>query len=89
MPVRVLRIHARAVCMTRPSSCCGGCCRLTPSLLPALLPASLLPAPSPAGGKGTATDKIAALEAAGVRVTTSPAQMGTTMTALMRERGLL
>lgn len=41
------------------------------------------------GGKGTATDKIKALESAGVRVTKSPAQMGKTLTALMKERGLL
>lgn len=41
------------------------------------------------GGKGRATDKIAALEAAGVTVTRSPAQMGSTMVRVMTERGLL
>jgi succinyl-CoA synthetase alpha subunit len=41
------------------------------------------------GGKGTAGDKIAALEAAGVTVTRSPAQMGSTMRRVMQERGLL
>ncbi|KAI3439114.1 hypothetical protein D9Q98_001523 [Chlorella vulgaris] len=41
------------------------------------------------GGKGTAQDKIKALEAAGVTVTNSPAQMGATMKRVMQERGLL
>lgn len=41
------------------------------------------------GGKGTAGDKIAALEAAGVRVVASPAQMGAAMKALFEERGML
>merc|ERR1712010_189238 len=41
------------------------------------------------GGKGTATDKIAALEAAGVVVTDSPAKLGVTIHSLMKERGLL
>lgn len=40
------------------------------------------------GGKGTATDKITALEGAGVTVVKSPAQMGTAMSKLISERGL-
>jgi succinyl-CoA synthetase alpha subunit len=42
-----------------------------------------------AGGKGTAAEKIEALESAGVRVAPSPAEMGATMQALLRERGML
>jgi succinyl-CoA synthetase alpha subunit len=38
------------------------------------------------GGKGTAADKIAALEAAGVRIAPSPAQMGETLKALVSGR---
>eukprot|EP01024_Parvocaulis_polyphysoides_P008556 TRINITY_DN12542_c0_g5_i1.p2 TRINITY_DN12542_c0_g5~~TRINITY_DN12542_c0_g5_i1.p2 ORF type:complete len:176 (-),score=31.61 TRINITY_DN12542_c0_g5_i1:95-571(-) len=41
------------------------------------------------GGKGKASDKIAALEQAGVMISKSPAQMGSTMKRLMQERGLL
>jgi len=39
-----------------------------------------------AGGKGTAADKFAALEAAGVRTVKSPAQLGSTMAQLLKTR---
>ncbi|MSR62407.1 MAG: succinate--CoA ligase subunit alpha [Planctomycetes bacterium] len=41
------------------------------------------------GGKGTAKEKIAALERAGVHVTPSPARLGETMEAALKKAGLL
>ena len=41
------------------------------------------------GGKGTAKDKIAALERAGVHVTPSPARLGETMEQALKKAGLL
>lgn len=42
-----------------------------------------------AGGKGTAAEKIAAMEDAGARIAPTPADMGSTMKALLAERSLL
>jgi len=41
-----------------------------------------------AGGKGTAAEKISALESAGVRLAPTPAEIGETMRALLAERNL-
>jgi len=37
------------------------------------------------GGHGGAEDKIAAMEAAGIRVSASPSELGTTLAALLKE----
>jgi succinyl-CoA synthetase alpha subunit len=42
-----------------------------------------------AGGKGTAAEKMAALEAAGVRLAPGPAALGSTMKKALQERNLL
>jgi succinyl-CoA synthetase alpha subunit len=39
-----------------------------------------------AGGKGTAAEKMAAMEAAGIRVVKSPADIGDAMSAMLAER---
>ena len=39
-----------------------------------------------AGGRGTAADKIKAFEAAGIRVAKSPAELGSTMAAVLKEK---
>jgi succinyl-CoA synthetase alpha subunit len=40
------------------------------------------------GGKGTAEEKVAALNAAGIRVAPTPAEMGSTMIEVLKEKGL-
>lgn len=42
-----------------------------------------------AGGKGTAKEKVAKLEEAGVRVAPTPAEMGSTLVELLKEQNLL
>ena len=42
-----------------------------------------------AGGKGTAKEKVAKLEEAGVRVAPTPAEMGSTLVEVLTEKGLL
>jgi succinyl-CoA synthetase alpha subunit len=42
-----------------------------------------------AGGKGTAAEKVAALEAAGVTMSPSPARLGELMEERLREANLL
>ncbi len=41
------------------------------------------------GGKGTAVEKVAAMEAAGIKVAPTPSEMGSTLVAMLEERGLL
>ena len=41
------------------------------------------------GGKGSAPDKIKAMNAAGIRVSSSPAQIGKTMLEFMKDRKLV
>ena len=41
------------------------------------------------GGKGTAEEKVAAMEAAGIRVARTPSEMGSTLVSLLEEQGLL
>ncbi|CAM4249247.1 succinate--CoA ligase subunit alpha [Paenibacillus tarimensis] len=41
------------------------------------------------GGKGTAAEKIATLEACGVKVSPTPSEMGATLVSVLEEKGLL
>lgn len=41
------------------------------------------------GGKGTAAEKVATMERCGIRVAPTPSEMGSTLVAVLEERGLL
>ncbi|MGO4373432.1 succinate--CoA ligase subunit alpha, partial [Paenibacillus sp. MCAF20] len=41
------------------------------------------------GGKGTAAEKIATLEACGIKVAPTPTDMGSTLVSVLKEQGLL
>ncbi|XEC97096.1 succinate--CoA ligase subunit alpha [Paenibacillus tarimensis] len=41
------------------------------------------------GGKGTAAEKIATLEACGIKVAPTPSEMGSTLVSVLEERGIL
>ncbi|WP_379126502.1 succinate--CoA ligase subunit alpha [Paenibacillus sp. sgz500958] len=41
------------------------------------------------GGKGTASEKIAVLEACGIKVAPTPAEMGSTLVSVLEEKGIL
>lgn len=41
------------------------------------------------GGKGTAAEKIATLEACGIRVAPTPSEMGSTLVAVLEQKGML
>ncbi|AHV97881.1 succinate--CoA ligase subunit alpha [Paenibacillus sabinae] len=41
------------------------------------------------GGKGTASEKIAVLEACGIKVAPTPAEMGSTLVSVLEEQGIL
>ncbi|MRN54879.1 succinate--CoA ligase subunit alpha [Paenibacillus monticola] len=41
------------------------------------------------GGKGTASEKIAVLEACGIKVAPTPAEMGSTLVSVLEERGIM
>ncbi|MCY0901135.1 MAG: succinate--CoA ligase subunit alpha [Firmicutes bacterium] len=41
------------------------------------------------GGKGTAAEKVKAMESAGIRVAATPSEMGTTLLAMLEDRGLV
>ncbi len=41
------------------------------------------------GGRGTAEEKVAAMEAAGIRVARTPSEMGSALASLLEERGII
>jgi succinyl-CoA synthetase alpha subunit len=41
------------------------------------------------GGKGTAAEKIAVMEACGIKVAATPSEMGSTLVSVLEARGML